>query len=34
MKIIGLDCATVDAKVGITLGLRRDGGLEIDLVHS
>lgn len=29
MKIIGLDCATVDAKVGLALGVLREEGLEI-----
>src|SRR5688572_20352600 len=29
MKIIGLDCATVDAKVGLALGVLGEGGLEI-----
>jgi hypothetical protein len=29
MKIVGLDCATVDAKVGIALGNLGNGGLEI-----
>jgi predicted RNase H-like nuclease len=29
MKIIGLDCATVDAKVGLALGVLEEGHLEI-----
>lgn len=29
MRIVGLDCATVDPKVGIALGLHGDAGLEI-----
>jgi predicted RNase H-like nuclease len=30
MKIIGLDCATVDAKVGLALGVLREGHVEIE----
>ena len=29
MRIIGLDCATVDAKVGLALGVLSESGLEI-----
>jgi hypothetical protein len=29
MKIVGLDCATVDAKVGLALGVLGEGGLAI-----
>jgi predicted RNase H-like nuclease len=29
MKIVGVDCATVDAKVGLALGTLEEGCLEI-----